>query len=251
MKTNIIGQTIVILGQVGSTNNYATAQVRENEVEEGSVFLAVDQNKGRGQQSNQWESAPGKNITCSIVLHPDFLEIKDQFMLSKAVCLGISDYLNAYVKNVRIKWPNDIYVDERKICGILIENAIMNGRFSSSVVGLGLNINQEQFLSDAPNPVSLFQLTGNTYDLSAELEKLCQELDRYYCMLIDGKYEFINQLFEERMFRKGEWHQFKDEQRSYEGRILGVNEIGQLKIEDREGRIQEYHFKEVSYLMND
>ena len=140
MKTSVIGQTVVLLEQVGSTNNYATSQVRENEVEEGTVFLAVNQTLGRGQQTNKWESENGKNLTLSIVLHPDFLEIKDQFLLSKVVCLGIASFLSKYVGAVSIKWPNDIYVENRKICGILIENAIMNGRFSSSVVGIGLNV---------------------------------------------------------------------------------------------------------------
>lgn len=249
MKTNIIGQTVVILDRVGSTNNYATVQVRENEVEEGAVFLAVDQNEGRGQQTNRWESEAKKNITCSIVLKPDFLEIADQFMLSKAVCLGISDYLSTHVDSVQVKWPNDIYVGDRKICGILIENSIMNGRFSTSIVGIGLNINQGEFISDAPNPVSLYQLTGNELDVNSEFEKLCEAIDAYYCALIDGKYQEISACFEAKLYRKGEWHFYTDETHRYKGRILGVNKIGQLRIEEQGGPVHEYHFKEVAFDM--
>lgn len=249
MKTSVIGQTVVLLEQVGSTNNYATSQVRENEVEEGTVFLAVSQTAGRGQHTNQWESEDGKNLTLSLVLHPEFLEIKDQFLLSKAVCLGIDAFLSQYVDDVSIKWPNDIYVGNRKICGILIENAIMNGRFSSSVVGIGLNINQAKFVSDAPNPVSLFQLTGKTYDLDQCLTELLKNIDAYYCKLIDGQIEELNRLFEAKLFRLNTWHHFKDDHHEYRGRIVGVNEIGQLKVEEENGRLNAYHFKEVSYLI--
>ncbi|PTN10303.1 biotin--[acetyl-CoA-carboxylase] ligase [Mangrovibacterium marinum] len=249
MKTSVIGRTVVLLERVASTNNYATSQVRENEVEEGTVFLAVNQTSGRGQQSNRWESEDGKNLTFSIVLHPDFLEIKDQFLLSKAVCLGIDAFLRKYVDQVSIKWPNDIYVGNKKICGILIENAIMNGRFSSSVVGIGLNINQATFVSDAPNPVSLFQLTGQTFDLKAVLQELLEQIDRYYCQLIDGNVGEINRLFEAKLFRLNSWHTFRDENHEYRGRIIGVNEIGQLKVEEESGLVNEYHFKEVSYLI--
>ena len=250
MKSQIIGQTIVLIERVGSTNNYATGQVRENEVEEGTVFLAVNQTSGRGQQSNTWESEDGKNLTFSVVLYPDFLEIKDQFLLSKVICLGMEDFLSQFTERVAIKWPNDIYVGDRKICGILIENALMNGCFSSSVVGIGLNINQVQFVSDAPNPVSLSQLTGKAYDLIELLKLLLSKIDYYYRMLIDGEVMEINRLFVSKMYRLNKWHQFKDERHSYSGKIIGVNEIGQLRVEEEDGKINEYHFKEVSYLID-
>jgi len=247
MKTSVIGQTIVLLEQVGSTNNYATSQVRENEVKEGTVFLAVSQTQGRGQQTNSWESADGKNLTLSIVLKPYFLEIKDQFMLSKAVCLGIEAFLSRFVAGVTIKWPNDIYVNDRKICGILIENAIMGGRFSSSVIGIGLNINQAAFYSNAPNPVSLTQLTGQTYDLDELLNNLLENIDEQYVRLQSGDAAGINREFAGKLFWLDEWHYFKDEECRYKGRILGVNEIGQLRVENEAGTIKEYHFKEVEY----
>ncbi|WP_163708865.1 biotin--[acetyl-CoA-carboxylase] ligase [Mangrovibacterium lignilyticum] len=249
MKSQIIGQTVVFLEQVGSTNNYASSQLREREVEEGTVFLAVSQVKGRGQQANIWESESGKNLTFSIVLHPDFLEIKDQFLLSKAICLGLKEFLDTFCPHVSIKWPNDIYIGDRKVCGILIENAIMHGRFSSSVVGIGLNINQDHFVSDAPNPVSLKQVTGDEYDLKESLELVLSKIDRFYCQLIDGEVGTLNQMFVSSLYRLNEWHYYRDEQQTYRGRIIGVNEIGQLRIEEESGKINEYHFKEVSYIM--
>jgi len=249
MEPRIIGQNIITLGRVGSTNNYATSQVRENEVLEGSVFLAVNQSEGRGQQTNRWESEPGKNLTFSIVLYPEFLEIIDQFLLSKVVCLGLERFLSELVPSVSIKWPNDIYVGDRKICGMLIENAIMNGRFSSSVVGIGLNVNQEEFVSDAPNPVSLAQLTGKQYDLREALETLLAGIDFYYHQLMSGCYAEISRQFESKLYRLHQWHWFEDERRTYRGKIVGVNKIGQLQVVDEDGMVNEYHFKEVSYLI--
>lgn len=250
MKTPIIGQTIVRLERTGSTNNYAIGQMRENEVEEGAVFLAVSQTEGKGQQANRWESEDGKNLTFSIVLKPAFLEIIDQFMLSKAVCLGICGFLSSRVDGIRIKWPNDIYAGDRKICGILIENSILGGRFASSVVGIGLNINQLRFVSDAPNPVSLAQLTGQEADLDWVLAEVLSSIDGYYRLLLAGEYEMINDEFEAQLYRRGEWHRFRDEHHTYTGRIIGVNKIGQLRVEEENGWVNEYHFKEVSYLMN-
>lgn len=250
MKLPIIGQSIIRLERVGSTNNYASGQLRENEVEEGTVFLAVSQTQGRGQQSNRWESEDGKNLTFSLILRPAFLEIKDQFLLSKVVCLGLHQFLSVYVDCVRIKWPNDLYVGDRKICGILIENAILGARFSSSIVGVGLNVNQLQFLSDAPNPVSLAQLTGKQFNLNQLLGELLFAIDHYYQLLRDGETERLNAAFESNLYRLNEWHWFSDEHHRYLGKIRGVNEIGQLRVEEQDGPIHEYHFKEVSYLID-
>lgn len=250
MNLPIIGRSIVRLERVGSTNNYASGQLRENEAEEGTVFLAVSQTQGRGQQSNRWESEDGKNLTFSLILRPAFLEIKDQFLLSKVVCLGLHQFLSVYVDCVRIKWPNDLYVGDQKICGILIENAILGARFSSSVVGIGLNVNQQHFLSDAPNPVSLAQLTGLQYNLAALLGELLAAIDGYYQLLRDGKQEIINNAFHDKLYRLNEWHSFRDGEHRYIGKIIGVNEIGQLRIQEQGGPIHDYHFKEVSYLMD-
>jgi len=167
-----IGNTIVRLQETESTNNYANTQIRENVVLEGTVFLAYEQTAGRGQLSNFWESEAGKNLTFSLVLYPDFLEIRRQFMLSKVVTLGIYTALHKYVDQLKIKWPNDIYAGNRKLGGILIENSIMYGLLKSSVVGIGLNVNQSVFHSTAPNPVSLQILTNQHYDTDCILTEV-------------------------------------------------------------------------------
>ncbi|MGV8091435.1 MAG: biotin--[acetyl-CoA-carboxylase] ligase [Mangrovibacterium sp.] len=243
-----IGHTIISIKRTASTNNYAINQVAVNEVEEGTVFLAYEQTAGRGQANNQWESEAGSNLTFSILLRPAFLEIQKQFMLSKVVCLGLVNFLCRYIENVKIKWPNDIYVGDRKICGILIENAVISGVISQSVVGIGLNINQTVFRSPAPNPVSLKMITGKDYDLNVLIKELLNEIDRFYLKLRDGRYAELDQAFHEKLYRLNEWHHFRDESHEYTGMIIGVNPIGQLRIQEQNGSTYEYHFKEVEYL---
>jgi BirA family biotin operon repressor/biotin-[acetyl-CoA-carboxylase] ligase len=243
-----IGKTIVKVDRTESTNNYAIGQVYENEVEEGTVFLAHDQTAGRGHFANKWESEAGKNLTFSIFIQPAFLPVYQTFMLSKVVCLGIENCLSKFIDDVKIKWPNDIYVNDRKACGILIENGIMNSQIRQSVIGVGLNVNQARFYSDASNPVSLKLISGETYDLDALLKEVLQSIDYYYAQLVAGKFEYLDQEFHDRLYRFDEWHAFKDENHHYTGKITGVNEIGQLRIQEKDGPMHEYHFKEVVYL---
>ncbi len=244
----LIGQTIINIESTASTNNYAIGQVRDNEVKEGTVFLAYEQTAGKGQMHNYWESEPGMNLTFSIIIKPYFLEIRQQFMLSKVICLGIEEYLSTIVEDVKIKWPNDIYVGGKKICGILIENSIMNGNILQSVVGIGLNVNQYKFVSDAPNPISLKILKNREYKTDHVLKDLLHSIDYYYQKLKSGNAHDINVAFAQKLYQLNELKWYKDEKHTYQGEILGVNEIGQLLIQELGGEIHTYHFKEVTYL---
>jgi len=243
----IIGNLIVRLEVTDSTNNYANRQIREHGLSEGTVFLAYEQTTGRGQQNNSWESVPGENLLFSIVLFPDFLEIRRQFMISKVVALGIYKALNKYVDSLKIKWPNDIYVGNRKLGGILIENSIMSGLLKSSIVGIGLNVNQTVFYSNAPNPVSLKMLTNQHYDSEIILTEILSGIDWYYSLLRNGEEEIIDREFISALYRINEKHFFKAEDVVFEGEILGVNEIGQLLIRKNDGEVLEFHFKEVEF----
>lgn len=244
----IIGNLIVRLEVIDSTNNYAKQQIRENELAEGTVFLTYEQTSGRGQQKNVWESEPRQNLLFSIVLCPDFVEMRRQFQLSKVVSLGIYDAINKYVSGVKIKWPNDIYVGDRKLCGILIENSVMNGVLNNSIVGIGLNVNQTVFRSDAPNPVSLKMLTNQHYDCEVILTEILSEIDRYYSLLCSGQEELIDKAFLAALYRLNELHFYKAGDEVFEGQIIGVNEIGQLLIRNKDAKVLEFHFKEVEFL---
>jgi len=243
----IIGNLIVRLEVTDSTNNYANRQIRENAMPEGTVFLAYEQTTGRGQLKNVWESEPGQNLLFSIVLFPEFLEIRRQFMLSKVVTLGIYKALSKYVDSLKIKWPNDIYAENQKLGGILIENSIMNGLLKSSVVGIGLNVNQMVFHSNAPNPVSLKRLTNQHYDCEIILSEILSGIDGYYALLRDGKEEAIDREFTSALYRLNEKHDYEAEGEIFEGEILGVNDIGQLLIRTNNGKVLEFHFKEVEF----
>ena len=244
----IIGNSIVRLQLTDSTNNYANSQIRKNEIPDGTVFLAYEQTAGRGQQKNYWESEPGKNLTFSVVLYPDFLEIRRQFILSKVVTLGIYKALHKYVDALKIKWPNDIYAGDQKLGGILIENSIMNGLLKSSVIGIGLNVNQTIFLSNAPNPVSIQTLTNQHFDCEKLLTEVLSGINEYYTFLRQVEDEKIDREFLSVLYRINEKHHFRAEDEVFEGEIIGVNEIGQLLIRKEDGQILDFHFKEVEFL---
>lgn len=162
---------IITLPEARSTNTELAAIAAASP--HGTVVTTRCQTAGRGQRGNTWESAPGRNITMSVLLKPDTILAREQFAVSEAVSLAIVTVLRRHLPveaKVAIKWPNDIYVNDLKICGILIENSLVGNRIGHSIAGIGININQERFLSDAPNPVSLFQLTGRVTPLD-EIER--------------------------------------------------------------------------------
>lgn len=244
----IIGNQIIRIQATDSTNNYANEIIKTKEYPEGTVFLAYKQNAGRGQQKNKWESEPGKNLTFSILLYPDFIPIMKQFMISKIVTLGIYNALIKHVNDLKIKWPNDIYAGNKKIGGILIENSVIYGKINSSIAGIGINVNQTDFISDAPNPISLKILTNKQFELDTVLEEILSEINKFYNILIDGNFEFIDREFISVLFRLNEPNKFKTQEGEFEGQIIGVNEIGQLQIVDITNKLHEFHFKEVEFM---
>ena len=242
-----IGTIIQRIDKLGSSNNYAASQILTKRLPEGIVFVANSQVDGRGQASNKWESEPNMNLTFSILLYPDFLEITKQFEISKAISLGVADFLKPLASQVSIKWPNDIYISNGKVAGILIENSVRVDVISSCIVGIGLNINQQVFTSDAPNPISLSQHTGKTYDLEQSLTNLCRDLDRRYQQLESREFSRIDKDYTDMLYLNGCWSLFADQDGDFEGRITGVDKHGRLKIETRSGVIKKYDFKEVIF----
>ncbi|MEN8115968.1 MAG: biotin--[acetyl-CoA-carboxylase] ligase [Bacteroidota bacterium] len=245
---NFTDKNIIVLTEIDSTNNYAKQLIKTGQ-EEGTVVLAQYQKKGRGQQGNYWESEPGKNFLMSLILYPDFLNAGDQFYLSKIVSLALVELLENEVEGVSIKWPNDIYVGEKKIAGILIENSVTGNQLSSSVAGIGLNLNQKNFKSDAPNPVSLRQLTGENYDVQIVMHRFLELFNEWYKILKSGSVREINVAYFSNLFRKTWWSWYKKDDDKFEARIVGVGEFGQLQLEDKSGKISEFMFKEVEFVL--
>jgi BirA family transcriptional regulator, biotin operon repressor / biotin---[acetyl-CoA-carboxylase] ligase len=244
----IIGKTIIKFESLDSTNNYATSQLSKSNLTEGTVILAEEQLSGRGQRDNSWESAKSENLLFSIVLYPSVLPVKYQFLISKVIALGVCDILSLYVENVSIKWPNDIYVGDKKIAGILIENFLSGYNIDSSIAGIGININQQKFYSNAPNPVSLSQLTAIYFDKEELLDLFLNSIDRWYLLLKNKEVTTIDTEYLSRMYRIDIESLYKDNGGEFVGRIAGVNPIGQLVVEKEKGELKEYHFKEIEFL---
>lgn len=237
---------IIRTEEVTSTNDY----IRQQD-EHLTLCWAESQTKGRGQKGNSWESEKGRNLTFSFLLHPERLPAGKQFILSKAVSLAVVEALRTTGTQARIKWPNDIYVGDRKICGILIEHDLSgDGMIRRSVVGIGINVNQQRFLSDAPNPTSLLLETGRICDREALLAAFIDRFtDFYHIVCHDPENGLIDDAYLELLYRKGEWHRYRDAEGCFEGRITGIGPEGELLVEKRSGAVNGYRFKEVSYLL--
>ena len=243
----IIGSQINRLTEVDSTNNYAASCLLTNSLTEGTVIIADRQIDGRGQVSNKWESEPDKNLTFTIILYPGFLEISKQFEISKTISLGVADFLMTKTSEISIKWPNDVFAGNKKIAGILIENTIQGNSISGCIVGIGLNINQKEFKSEALNPVSLTQITGQEYDLNEMLSELCSSLDKRYSQLSSGMLDAIDANYLSSLYKYGQTALYADLHGDFLGRITGVDPIGRLIIEDESGNYRKFHHKEVVF----
>jgi BirA family biotin operon repressor/biotin-[acetyl-CoA-carboxylase] ligase len=241
---------IIYLNEVESTNNYANQLILSDAAEEGTVVLAQYQTHGKGQHGNVWESETGKNLLMSIIWHPGFLPASQQFMISKIVSIAITDCVNDIIDDCKIKWPNDIYIGNQKLAGILIENSVKGSHLSSSVVGIGLNVNQQVFISAAPNPVSLFQITGVIYEISELMEKLLMRLNFWYNELLNEQTDKINRVYLSRLYRYHEWSLFTDsDKQKFEARIINIGKFGQLILELPNNVEREYMFKEIEYVL--
>jgi len=250
MPQEVIGKKMISLVTVSSTNDYLRNLMDEEELPDGTIVISAVQHRGKGYGQNVWISEKGQNLTFSILLYPTFLTSDNQFLISKAISLGIADYLRNYLDDVKIKWPNDIFIGNKKICGILIENDLIGKQMKASLIGVGLNINQRVFPRRLPNPVSLSMLTGKKYALKEELNKLLNCLDHRYQMLMRnmgiGK---IHSDYHEMLFRINQKTRFKKDGQEFVCRIIGVNDYGQLILEDTNGKTKEFNFKEVEFVL--
>ncbi|WP_195630117.1 biotin--[acetyl-CoA-carboxylase] ligase [Bacteroides finegoldii] len=240
---------LIHISETNSTNNYLQTLCAQQKVEELTTVVADFQTSGRGQRGNSWESEPLKNLLFSFVLFPDFLEARCQFLISQIISLAIKEELDTYTDDVSIKWPNDIYWKEKKICGILIENDLMGRNISQSIAGIGININQEKFHSPAPNPVSLYQITGKQYDTFEVLKNIMLRIQSYYSQLKKNDTSSIVAHYEKSLFRKEGMHRYKDADGEFLARIVCVEPEGRLILEDEMLAKRGYMFKEIEYLL--
>jgi BirA family biotin operon repressor/biotin-[acetyl-CoA-carboxylase] ligase len=244
----IIGSVIRHYEKVSSTNSMASVMLRDEKPAEGTVITAAWQESGRGQKGNNWESEPGKNLLMSVILYPFIVRPENQHVISQMVSLAVADLAGALIPGVKIKWPNDIYVRDDKIAGILIEHSIMGNTISSSVAGIGLNVNQTEFSSALANPVSMAQVTGKKHDLSMITGELIRLLDMRYAMIISGRTDELAEAYHNSLYRRGEWHRYADRNGEFTGMIESVGPGGLLMVRREKGPVTGYAFKEIDYI---
>jgi len=249
MDTLFVGKNIIELESVDSTNNYAKELLAEGKPVEGTIVFAHEQHAGRGQMGNTWETEKQKNLTVSIILRPDFLDADKQFYLSMAISLAVKDFCESLIQDeIKIKWPNDIYWRNKKLGGILIENTINGNRISTSVVGIGINVNQDDFSDLLPNPVSLLQISNFKFKLSNLIEGLCVYVEKYYLQLRQLHFNFLDKAYTVALFRYQQTYEFKKGTQVLKGEINGVSKDGKL-ILHHNGKESRFAFKEIEYVI--
>lgn len=240
---------LIHVSETESTISYLSELCTRQCVPELTTVTADFQTSGRGQRGNSWESEEKKNLLFSFVLYPTFLEARNQFLLSQAVSLAVKEELDTYTDGISIKWPNDIYWKEKKICGMLIENDLTGTRITQSIAGIGINVNQEVFRSPAPNPVSLKQITGKDHPPATLLEGIMQRMKENYLSLQQGETDSIGCRYHQALFRNEGLHLFRDSAGEFRAQIVGVEPDGYLVLQDETGKIRRYVFKEVQYVL--
>lgn len=230
-----------------STNDFTVELIKSDQPAEGTVIMADFQTKGKGQRNAQWISEKGSNLTFSILLFPSFLKPENHFFLSMALSLGLIDMLHHYQIGAGIKWPNDIYTVNGKIAGILIENAIQGDRIKYSVLGTGLNVNQEHFPEDIPNPTSMKIELRTVHHPGKVLKQSLESIEKWFIKLYDRKFDMIKNRYEEHLMFRNQSRKFSAGREVFSGTIKGINETGQLLIDDGINNIRTFNFKEVEY----
>jgi len=226
------------LEETTSTNIYIKGVALEADE---MVVVSTDwQTAGRGQGVNRWESERGKNLLFSLMARPLFVAVQQQFALSMAGALAIKDVLDRFTPDIRIKWPNDIYWRDRKISGTLIETSLAHGEISRFVYGIGLNVNQVQFVSDAPNPVSLAQITGKQVSLMPLLDSIVEGFLAQLSLLEAGKSQLIAARYNAALYRATGFHRYHDSMGAFEAELVGVDTHGIITLRDRQGQLRTY-----------
>ena len=246
---------IIWLQNIDSTNNEAKRHI--SELDNLSVVAALSQSDGRGQRGNSWQSEPERNLLFSVVLRLQ-VQAYDQFVISQMASLAVVDLLGEHDIEAKIKWPNDIYVGDKKICGILIENAVSGKWISHSIVGIGLNVNQRNFDVSIPNPTSMtlsYPDKSEDFNLHDLLDEYMNILSGYidrFCH-ITGGYNRLNQLYLAQLWRRDEESEFMDNTTvpatKFTGTIRGISDVGHLLIKTKEGELKEFAIKDISYII--
>lgn len=226
---------------VSSTNDVAARA----EYGHGAIVTAHQQSAGRGQRGNKWESRPGENLMFTMVVEPTHIKVCEQFLISIITSLSVVDALLEYGIEARIKWPNDIYVGERKITGILIEHSFSSEFLQKSVLGVGINVRQMQFSPDVANPTSMALCGVQDITPSEVLGAFCESFSRYYGMTAPQ----LHEQYMKKLYRADGFFRYRDKNEEFQARIVTVDPMsGLMTLCSRDGESRDYYFKEVEYI---
>lgn len=243
-----IGSPFVELGAIGSTNEYAKKELLKGQVKEGTAWFADLQKEGKGQRGKKWVAKRGDNISLTLLLKPTFLKASEAFILNASIALAVLDFYKSLVgEHCTIKWSNDLYWKNKKAGGILIENKIQGSLLSHSLVGIGINVNQETFPKELPNPVSLRQITNKPGDPKELAKILCTFVEKRYHRLPTTDKEEVLQEYEACLFKLHQSFQFEKDGALFEAKILGIAPSGKLLLQEKQG-IGSYGFGEIRFV---
>ena len=241
---NLAGYKLISFDKIPSTQTYALNLVACGDARDRTVIMAAAQSAGRGRYQRTWVSHHG-NLYASFIY---LCEERDP-RLSYVVAVAVAETLISFGIHPKIKWPNDIYWKEKKICGMLIENDLVSKYINQSIAGIGININQELFLSTVPNPVSLLQVCGIHCKRKHVLERILKHFESYYRMLERGEVETIREHYRKALFRRRDFHPYRDADGVFNARLHHVEDSGLIILEDTDGRLRPYAFKEVEFVL--
>ena len=243
-NTLFVGRHYIFLPICHSTNEHADELIQSNASFEGTTILTSNQIKGKGQRGNTWVSEPGKNLTFSVILKPTFLSISNQFYLNIFISLSLLKVLQGRAKGFKVKWPNDLYWYDNKVGGILIENKIKNFSIENCIVGVGLNINQENFINI--NATSLKNIEGKDVELSSIFEQILESIESYYLKLKSGDFNSLHQEYLSNFYWANELHTYRSGT-YFKGEIVGIDPSGRLEVLVN-GEMRTFDLKEIEFI---
>ena len=255
--TQFIGKNSKYLSTCSSTNLIAFSESLNNSVAEGFAWIAEHQTSGKGQRGNTWEAKSGENLLVSFLVKPQADLLNNQFYLSKAVALGIVEGLQTWAQSnlgekipIQIKWPNDIYLDNHKMGGVLIENNLQSGKWAFSIIGIGLNINQMEF-GDL-RATSLKKWLQNPFLLNMEeiYDSISVGIEKYYLKFQEDSFEIIDSLYHKNLLQFDEWKIYQANDQQFYGKIMQVNPQGLLVMEN-ESEVKAYDLKEIIFIFRE
>jgi BirA family biotin operon repressor/biotin-[acetyl-CoA-carboxylase] ligase len=248
MELLFMGRNLIRLDSCESTNNFAASLLEQN-APEGTLIVANEQTGGRGQRGKSWYSEPGKNLTLTYILRPLSLRIADQFLLNKTIAIAVARTVELISPGsfIRIKWPNDIFLENRKLAGILVETAVKGSQIVSCMAGIGLNVNQTQFPADSGNPVSLAMELETTLVLDDVMQLLSKQMEVYYFRFSSSQKARLEEEYDSLLWKRGEVYPFKLNGDDFLAEIVQVDVQGKLVLKTPDGEERRFSHGEIQW----